>query len=109
VTDTSVLLDFEVYDIAGNKVLQTALDNQALPANAVASFSTSLVLPASLPAGQYTFKAGAFSPGWGALYAWSDSAGTFVVDTSLAPLPTATTDSGAPAVPAPNPASSVPD
>jgi hypothetical protein len=88
--ETSVLVDFEVYDDKGTKISQTALENQSLSANAVASFSTTWELPTSLPAGQYTVKTGAFSPGWSTMLAWSDSAGVFVVEPLATPTPTAT-------------------
>jgi len=85
--ETAVLVDFEVYDAAGQKISQTALDNQVLLPNGVASFSTTMALPASLPPGQYTVKAGLCSPDWSTLYVWSDLAGAFVVDTVNAPAP----------------------
>jgi hypothetical protein len=90
-TDASVLLDFEIYNAQGQKVAQTALDNQLIPAHVLASFSATITLPATLPAGTYTAKTGAFSPGWGSMYAWSDTAGTFVVQAAPptpTPLPT---------------------
>jgi hypothetical protein len=86
-SDMSVLVDFEVYDDSGTKISQTALDNQSLSANTVTSFSTTWELPASLPAGQYVLKIGAFSAGWGRLLAWSDSAGAFVVEALALPTP----------------------
>lgn len=77
--DTMVLIDFEVFDSKGQRVSQTALDGQPLLAGALASISTTYTLPASLPPGEYVLKVGAFSPGWGTMYAWSDTAGVFVV------------------------------
>jgi hypothetical protein len=104
-SEMSMLLDFEVYDDSGNKVLQTTLDNQALSANGKVSFSTTVALPASLAAGRYTVKTGAFSVGWGNLYAWNDAAGAFVVDKSPVLIPASGSDAGAPmpATPAPEP------
>jgi hypothetical protein len=90
--DTSVLVDFEVYDDAGSKVSQTALDNQPLSANAVSALSTTWPLPASLPPGQYVVKIGAFVPGGGTMLAWSDSAGAFIVEALPTPTPTASTN-----------------
>jgi hypothetical protein len=78
-SDTTVLVDFEVYDNTGQKISQTAVDNQMLAAGGLASISTTFSLPASLPPGKYVLKTGAFSPDWGTMYAWSDTAGTFVV------------------------------
>jgi len=86
--DTRVLIDFEVYDANGQKVSQTALDNQALTADSATSFNTTLTLPESFGPGQYVVKTGVFSPGWGPLLAWDDSIGSFVLDTSsLTPPP----------------------
>ncbi len=76
----TVLVDFEVYDSNGQKVAQSTLDNQSLSANAVSSFSTAITLPDSLPAGNYTLKTGVFAPDRSKTYAWTDTAGTFVVN-----------------------------
>jgi hypothetical protein len=101
--DTSVLVDFEVYDGMGQRVSQTALDNQALSANSPSSFTATFIPPTSLPPGKYIVKTGAFSPGWGTMYAWSDLAGSFVIEVSTPPTPQAS-ESGAPAEsPAPEP------
>jgi len=77
--DATVLVDFEVYDTKGTKVSQTALDNQSLSAGVLSSFSATFTLPGSLPPGQYILKTGAFAAGWGTMYAWSDTAGAFIV------------------------------
>jgi hypothetical protein len=88
--DTSILLDFEIYDSSGQKVAQDALDNQALSSDNIASFSTSITLPSTLAPGQYTVKTGAFTPGWGTMYAWNDAAGWFVVGAPPTPTPVPT-------------------
>ncbi len=93
-SNTSVLVDFEIYNGQGQQILQTALDNQPLTMREVTSFSTTFTLPNSLPPGRYTVKTGAFAPGRGAQYAWSDTAGVFVVDVAP-PTPT-------PSAPAPD-------
>ncbi|MGI9146788.1 MAG: hypothetical protein ACR2IK_09615 [Chloroflexota bacterium] len=85
--DTSVLLDFDVYDNKGQRVSQTAVDNQALPAGGLQSISTTLTLPDWLAPGQYVVKTGAFSAGGATLYASSDAAGSFVVDMSVLAAP----------------------
>jgi hypothetical protein len=95
--DTSVLVSFEVYNSAGEKVSQVALDNQALTARQTSQLSTSIPLPATLPPGRYTVKTGAFAAGWGPMYAWSDAVGTVVVEAGPTLPP-------APAPPAPEPA-----
>jgi hypothetical protein len=102
--DANVLIDFEVYDNKGQKVSQTGVDNQALSAGGLASISTTFTLPGSLPPGEYVLKTGAFAPGWGTMYAWSDTAGTFVVspswpETPQASDPAAPTTDGSPPEP----------
>jgi hypothetical protein len=97
-SDATVLVDFEVYDNKGAKVSQTALDNQSLVAGALSSFSATFTLPGSLPPGEYVLKTGAFSAGWGTMYAWSDAAGTFVVG---APVSDASVTVAPPADPSP--------
>jgi hypothetical protein len=99
-SDASLLLDFELYNDKGQQIAQTSIDNLTVSANLLASFSADITLPASLPAGSYTAKTGAFAPGGGTLYAWSDWAGTVVVQ---APPPTPTPS------PVPTPEPSAPD
>jgi hypothetical protein len=95
----TVQVDFEVYDSNGQKVAQSTLDNQSLAANAVSSFSTAITLPDGLPAGNYLVKTGVFAPDHSKTYAWTDTAGTFVVDGVAQPPPAqqddATADSDA--------------
>jgi hypothetical protein len=94
-SDTKVLVDFEIYDANGQKVSQASLDNQDLSADALASFSTTIDLPTSLAPGNYTLKTGVFSAGWGTMYAWSDSAGTFVVSAQATPASPGSDDGAA--------------
>ncbi len=82
-SDTIVLVDFEVYNESGDKIWQTALDNQVLSVDGVVPFSTTLVVPATLLEGRYIVKTGLFAPGWGTQYVWNDRASTFVVQTSI--------------------------
>lgn len=94
--DTSALLDFEIYNDQGRQVLQRQLDDQPLAAQQLTSFSATFSLPLTLPAGTYTVKTGAFTAGGGVQYAWSESAGTFVVEAAPptpTPVPTPTDDS----------------
>jgi hypothetical protein len=78
--DAALLVDFELYDNEGRKVWQTWHDNTPFPGGAVTSDFAVFTIPDSLPPGQYTFKTGVFSTGWGTLYAWNDNAGTLTVD-----------------------------
>jgi hypothetical protein len=85
IRDTRVLVDFEVHDGHGQRVSQTVLENQSLRANNRASFSALFTLSHAFPPGQYVVKVGVFAPDWATMYAWSDSAGTFVVDAATSP------------------------
>jgi hypothetical protein len=78
-TDATLLVDFELYDSNGNKVWQAFHDALSLTAGA-GSDSAVFTVSDQLPPGQYTFKAGVFSSGWGTLYAWNDQAGTLTVN-----------------------------
>jgi hypothetical protein len=75
----SALVDVEVYDTSGNKVAQQTYDNQAFGAGETKSYTYTWPLPASTSHGTYSVKIGVFSPGWGRLYAWNDSAAKVIV------------------------------
>jgi hypothetical protein len=95
-TAMTALVDLEVYDPGGAKVFQQAYDNQSFTAGQTRSYSPAWSVPTSAVSGQYTVKIGVFSPGWGTLYAWNDSAGQFSVGASP---PTATAPPAATATP----------
>jgi hypothetical protein len=78
-SDGNLRLVFQVFDNRDQQVLQAALDNQPVTGQAITSLSTQLNLPPTLSPGQYTVKVGAFSVDGATRFAWSDSAGTFVV------------------------------
>jgi hypothetical protein len=77
--DATVLVDFEIYDESGNKVWQHFHDNVTVPGGAEFSQMTTLSVPDWLPPGQYSYKSGVFSAGWGTVYAWNDDAGTLTI------------------------------
>jgi hypothetical protein len=79
-TDATLLVDFELYDGQGNKVWQAFHDNMPFVGGAGSTDFVVFTIPGDLPAGQYTFKTGVFSAGWGTLYAWNDNAGTLTVE-----------------------------
>ncbi len=74
-----VLVDFELYDSQGQRVWATAHDNVSVAAGASFTETTVLTVPDSLPPGQYAFKSGVFSAGWGTVYAWNDHAGILTI------------------------------
>ena len=77
--DANLLLDFELYDRQGQKVWQSVHDNQPLSASAPVTDTARLTIE-GLSAGDYTFKVGVFSAGWGTLYAWNDQAGALRIE-----------------------------
>jgi hypothetical protein len=77
--DATVLIDFELYDSQGHRVWQIWHDNQPVHPNATVTDAAVMTVPDSLPPGEYTFKTGIFSPGWGTTYAWNDSGGTLTI------------------------------
>ena len=72
-----MLVDFELYNSNGQKVWQAFHDNISVPGGA--NFSDTAKVMVALPPGEYTFKSGIFSAGWGTLYAWNDQGGTLSV------------------------------
>ncbi|MGE3077132.1 MAG: hypothetical protein AB7N24_20580 [Dehalococcoidia bacterium] len=73
------LIDIEVYGPDGTKVYQKVYDNQSFSAGATKSWSPTWSISRWASKGTYTVKVGVFSPGWGTLYDWNDSAATFTV------------------------------
>jgi hypothetical protein len=78
--DAALLVDFEIYDGQGQKVWQAWHDNLPFPGGVMTGDSAVFTIPGDLAPGQYTFKTGVFSTGWGTLYAWNDNAGTLTLD-----------------------------
>jgi hypothetical protein len=70
-------VDIEIYNPQGVKVHQAYFDGQTFTAGVTRSFSTTWRPPSGSVKGIYTVKIGVFSPGWGAMYLWNDSAVTF--------------------------------
>jgi hypothetical protein len=78
----TVLVDVEVYDPSSNKVFQQAFDSESFTAGQNRTFPSSWQVSATAAAGTYTVKVGIFSPGWGTLFAWNNSAGIESIGTS---------------------------
>jgi len=81
-TNAAVLVDFELYDASGQKVWQAFHDNVAVAGGASFTDSAALMVPDTLPPGDYAVKTGVFSAGWGTLHAWNDHAGTLTITAS---------------------------
>jgi endoglucanase len=75
------LVDFEVYDAAGNLAYQTWLDRRWLTGQAQ-TFAVSWAVPANQAAGSYHLSLGVFSSaatGWSTLYGWDEAAAGFTI------------------------------
>jgi hypothetical protein len=83
-----VLVDLEVYSPSGQKVFQQAWDNQSFSAGQQRTFTAAWSVPTNAATGAYSLKIGIFSPGWGTLYSWNNTAGQFTVSTGTAPTAT---------------------
>ena len=73
------VVDFEVYNAAGNRVYQAWQSPVTLAPNTARTFTTTWTAPANQPAGAYRLKMGVFGSGWTPLYAWNDTSGTVVI------------------------------
>jgi len=60
-------------------VWQAFHDNVAVAGGASFTDSAALMVPDTLPPGDYAVKTGVFSAGWGTLHAWNDHAGTLTI------------------------------
>jgi uncharacterized protein YfaS (alpha-2-macroglobulin family) len=78
-TTTNALVDIEVYDPSGTRVFQRYYDNQSFTAGQTNTFSAAWTVPNTAATGTYTVRVGVFSPGWGTMYDWNDSAARFSV------------------------------
>lgn len=81
-TQTTALIDAEIYDPTGKKVFSQAFDNQSYGAGETKTYALNWAIPPDAFAGNYVLKLGAFSTGWGTLYSWVDSAATFTVNSA---------------------------
>jgi endoglucanase len=96
---TSALVSVSIYPPGGAiAVSQQSFDAQSFVAGQQRSYSVSWTVPAGAAAGTYRVSLGAFSPGWGTQYSWTDNAATFDVVLPAPPSPTP-----APATPTPAP------
>lgn len=91
---SGVIVDVEIYNANGQRVSQTAFENQSIPT----SGTTYPVSFTPTGAGQYTAKIGVFTAGWQQNLNWNDAAGNFAV-TDAAPPPPANPPTNPPATP----------
>ena len=99
-TSQRALIDVEVYDAQGRRVLQRFWDGQAFTAGQRVRYRPVWSAPVGAAAGTYTVKVGLFGEGWTGLLHWNDRAATFGV-TDTAPPTTAPPATTAPPTTAP--------
>ncbi len=78
-TTTRALVDIEVYDPRGRRVFQSFYDNRSFVAGVPQTLAPQWRVPSNAARGTYTVMVGVFSTGWGTVYDWNASAGTFTV------------------------------
>jgi hypothetical protein len=73
---TGIIVDVEIHDAAGTRVLQKAYTGQAFAAGQSRTYSFGWSTGSR---GTYTVKVGVFNGTWTTLYVWTNQAATFVV------------------------------
>jgi hypothetical protein len=76
-TNSTALVDLEIYDANGNVVFQKYWDNQTFTARQPKTLSTTW---STATRGTYTVKIGMFGPGWSEFRAWNNNAATITVN-----------------------------
>jgi hypothetical protein len=105
-TARSVLIDVEVFDGAGRKVLQKVWDAQPFQVGVSRSFQVTWTVPAAQAQGTYRVDVGVFKVGWGEVFHWNTGATTLRV--AAGPPPTTTTTSTSTTTTAPTTTTTVP-
>jgi hypothetical protein len=80
----SFLLDVEIYDLSGQKVAQTVVEDQTLGDDGSGQYSVAVPVPAAVASGQYQVKVGAFTSGWASMLAWNDDAARIMIEPAVA-------------------------
>jgi hypothetical protein len=75
---SAILVDLELYNGAGTKVLQSVITGQGFQPGATRTYPWTIG-PVNLPAGTYTVRVGIFNADWSTLYTWDGDAGTLTV------------------------------
>ena len=76
----TAVVDIEIYDASGAKVWQRYRENVAFAAGVSQTIQENWSVPATAKAGTYTVKIGVFTPGWGQVLSWNNSAASFTVN-----------------------------
>ncbi len=82
---STAAIDVEVFDPSNTRVFQQTWDNQAFMAGQPKTFNSAWQVPLTATTGTYTIRIGVFAPGWGSVYNWNNSAGSFSVMASRLP------------------------
>ena len=77
--DSVGLVDVELYDSSGHRVVQQFCDQQAFAAEQPKPFGLVYTIPSNAPRGSWTVKVAVFSAGWSALVAYNGAAESFTV------------------------------
>jgi hypothetical protein len=77
---TNALVLTQIYNAAGQKIWEAVRDNQSFSAGTPRTFQSDWVVPQGTAAGDHVVKVGIFSPGWGTMWSWTDSAVTFRIN-----------------------------
>jgi hypothetical protein len=81
---SGIIVDLELYDAGGRKVMQKVIGNQLFGVRHARNFSWT-IQPVDLAVGTYTLKVGVFSSDWSTLYTWANQAGTISVGSGTPP------------------------
>ena len=76
----NALVDIEIYGPTGTKVWQSYRENIAFKAGVSQTIQETWSVPATSQVGTYTVKIGVFTPGWGQVLSWNNSAASFTVN-----------------------------
>ena len=92
-TASTIVVDVEVHDPAGNKVFQRYYETESFAAGQTKVYPVSWPILASDEPGPYTVQIGVFTPGWVSELSWNNNAAQISVTTvsqpvSCAPRPT---------------------
>jgi hypothetical protein len=81
---SGIIVDLELYDAGGRKVMQKVIGNQLFGVRHARNFSWT-IQPVDLAVGTYMLKLGVFSSDWSTLYTWANQAGMISVGSGTPP------------------------
>ena len=90
-TSRAALVDVEIYDTAGRKVVQQFWDSQQFSAGVARSYAMTWAVPANQATGTYRVDVGVFNVGWSELHHWNSGVTSLAVTAATSPPTTTTT------------------